>query len=121
MQCDFVEGTFKLYVLGSVSISLQCSFLPFPALFDSGEASERQTAGDAEQAVGEGRKAQAAQGHCDGEQRQWQWQQQQWRRGGFREAREAGARKRPELPSETIAITALRESSSVCAWCKLIP
>lgn len=34
----------------------------------SGEARQRQTAGDAEQAVGEGREAETAEGHRDGEQ-----------------------------------------------------
>lgn len=70
-----------------MSISLLSFFNPLPAVFESGEAGERQAAGDAEQAVGEGRKAEAAEGHRDGEQRQRQ-------RRGSREAREAAAGER---------------------------
>ena len=41
----------------------------FGLLPTSGQACERQADGVAEQAVGEGREAEAAEGHRDGEQR----------------------------------------------------
>lgn len=97
-----------------MSISLLSFFNPFPAVFESGEAGERQAAGDAEQAVGEGRKAEAAEGHRDGEQRQRQ-------RRGSREAREAAAGERSQLPSEAIAVATLRECSSASGCRKLLP
>lgn len=102
-----------------MSISLLSFFNPFPAVFESGEAGECQAAGDAEQAVGEGRKAEAAEGHRDGE--QWQRQRQwQWQRRCSREAREAAAGERSQLPSEAIAVATLRECSSASGCRKLL-
>lgn len=78
-----------------------------------GETGERQAAGNAEQAVDEGWKAEAAEGHCDREQQQQQsWWISNW---ASREAWEALKGQRSQHQSEAVclALTAARESFNI--------
>lgn len=71
-------------------------------MYLSGETSKRQADGTAEQAVDEGWKAEAAEGHCNREQQQQSWWMPD---GASREAREALKRQRPHHQPEEVCLT----------------